>query len=85
MSNNTFADEFKARFEEIKVRAAALDMTVTDVCKAAHVARATPERWKKTIPMTIRIIDRMFSVIEAKEALAAEAASTTQPECAEQH
>lgn len=67
MSENTFTEEFNSRFEGIKQRAAAVDMTITDVCREARVSRATPERWKKTIPLTIRILDRMNDVVAAKE------------------
>lgn len=59
----SFEAEFRRRYEEIKERGAAIGLTVSAICAGAEVARATPERWKKRTPLTIRLIDRMEQMV----------------------
>lgn len=67
MTKTTFKEEFVRRYDDIKARGEAVGMTVSDICKQAGVSRATPERWKKEIPLTIRLIDRMDEAVKAQE------------------
>lgn len=70
----SFQEVFEKRFEDIKGRAAKAGITVTDLCNAAKVSRATPERWKTQTPLTIKIIDRMEkAVVEAEKRAALDA------------
>ena len=63
----SFQEAFEQRLVGIKERAAKVGMTVTDVCTSAGVARATPERWKTQIPLTVKLIDRMEAAVAAQE------------------
>ncbi len=66
---DTFEAEFRRRLNSIISRGAAVGMTVTKLCKAAGVARATPDRWRKKAPKTIELIDQFEAqVVEAEKA-----------------
>lgn len=66
----TFEQEFRDRLDSIISRGAAVGMTVTKLCKAAGIARATPDRWKKDAPLSVKLVDRMEEEV-AKAELAA--------------
>ena len=59
MSKNTFEAEFQRRIEDIKRRAAAAGTSITALCQATKIARATPDRWQQKAPKTIRLVDEL--------------------------
>lgn len=59
MSETTFEDEFKRRISDIKRRAQQAGTSITALCQATGIARATPDRWAARTPKTIRLIDEL--------------------------
>jgi hypothetical protein len=49
----TLDQHFKEALEEIDADAEKLGIPFTVICKKARVARSTPGRWGKTVPITI--------------------------------
>ena len=67
MTNN-FTDTFKKRIAEIEAEAHAVGLNFTSICKEAGISRATPDRWKRETPKTIRIITLMEEAIAKRKA-----------------
>lgn len=67
MSRN-FGDIFDAAMKTIKADAAALGLTLDEVCALAKVSRTTPFRYGKKRPQTITTIVKLQTAIEAKRA-----------------
>ena len=63
----TFEEEFRARLDDIIKRGAAVGLTVTQLCSNAGVARATPDRWRKRAPKTIKLIDQFEAEVARAE------------------
>lgn len=55
----TLTVEFTARANDIRARALAAGSSITQLCKLAGTARATPDRWLKRAPKTIALIDKL--------------------------
>jgi hypothetical protein len=66
--NTSFADVFKARMEKLEKDAKAVGLNLTSICKKADISRATPDRWKRTTPKTIEIVDKMEQVVAERHA-----------------
>jgi len=64
---NTFEQEFRTRLDDIIKRGQAVGMTVTKLCKATGIARATPDRWRKKAPKTIELVDQFEAEVAAAE------------------
>lgn len=62
-----FEKDFLDRFESIVARGAKIDFTLTHICRATGIGRATPERWRKKTPMTVRLIDEMEAAVVQAE------------------
>lgn len=62
-----FTDTFNAEMEDIKSRAAAVGLSVNELCKRAGLARATPDRWSKKEPNTVALVAKMQAVVLAEE------------------
>jgi transposase-like protein len=41
-------------------------VTLTSICRQTGISRATPDRWRKVPPKTIRLLDEMQDMINAK-------------------
>lgn len=63
MSTNTFEALFNNRVNDIKARAAAAGTTLTGLCEATNIARATPDRWLVKAPKTIRLVDELEAAL----------------------
>lgn len=63
MSDQTFGDVFRARLSQIDKDAQAVGINMTVVCKEAGVSRATPDRWRRNLPKTVEIIEKMEGVV----------------------
>lgn len=68
MTTTNFTDAFKKRVAEIEAEAHAVGLNFTSICKAAGISRATPDRWKRETPKTIRIITLMEEAIAKRKA-----------------
>jgi len=66
MSGN-FEDDFRRAIEQIKTDAKEAGTSLTAACKEAQVGRATPDRWTKKPPKTIRLISRMQEIVRKKK------------------
>lgn len=66
--STTFGKVFRERLEKIAQDAQAAGINLTVVCKGAGISRATPDRWRRKLPKTIEIIDKMESVVEERRA-----------------
>jgi hypothetical protein len=62
-SEPKFGDVFRARINKIDRDAQAAGINMTVVCKEAGISRATPDRWRRDLPKTIKIIDTMEKVV----------------------
>lgn len=63
-----FDDAFKQRIAEIEAEAHAVGLNFTSICKEAGISRATPDRWKRETPKTIRIVSMMEDAIAKRRA-----------------
>lgn len=63
----SFEAEFHNRIENIIQRGKAVGMTVTMLCKETDIARATPDRWRKCAPKTIKLVDQFEAKVSAAE------------------
>uniref|UniRef100_A0AAU6W359 Uncharacterized protein n=1 Tax=Pseudomonas phage Touem01 TaxID=3138548 RepID=A0AAU6W359_9VIRU len=63
-----FQAVFYSYLEDLERRAHAQNLTLTDMCREADVARATPDRWRKRLPKTIRNVCDLESVVVNAEA-----------------
>lgn len=60
MMSNKFSDTFRRELEDIKGRAAMPGVGgLKAICKAAGIARATPDRWLAKTPNTIQAMDKL--------------------------
>lgn len=64
----TYTEDFKKRIEKIEVEAKATGQNLTSICKEAGISRATPDRWKKSVPKTIAIITHLEAIVAAHKA-----------------
>lgn len=67
MSTNTFEAEFQRRVDDIKARALAAGTSITALCQATGIARATPDRWAKRTPKTVELVDLLEQAVAAAE------------------
>lgn len=58
-----FEQVFRDTLDDLQSDAKAAGMNLTTVCKAAGVARATPDRWRQNPPKTIRALAKMQGVV----------------------
>lgn len=65
----SFSREFNDRLNAIEERGKACSLTLTHICRESGVARATPDRWRAEVPLTVRLIDKMEAVVAEREDL----------------
>ena len=63
-----FATTFLAQLDKIEEEAKAMGLNMTVICRGARVSRAGPVRWRRRVPRTIALIDRMAAVVEKHKA-----------------
>lgn len=76
MSNYpTFQQAFLARLDDIERRGRACTppLSLTSICKASGVARATPDRWRAKPPKSVALMDQLEAVVIAAEKQVAQA------------
>lgn len=73
-----FESEFLDRVRKIEHEALAMGSNITEVCRRAGVARATPDRWRRSTPTTVVLVKKMEETLaEMRAALPSAAASPT--------
>lgn len=70
MSKPTFGEVFRERLDQVEEGAKAAGINMTVVCKDAGISRATPDRWRRKLPKTIEIVDKMEKVVADRGAAA---------------
>jgi hypothetical protein len=65
---NNFDDVFKKRVAALEAEAHAVGLNFTSICKEAGISRATPDRWKRETPKTIKIISAMEEIVAKRKA-----------------
>lgn len=68
---STFEETFRERVMRIEAEARECGLNWTSICQEAGVSRATPDRWKKSTPKTIELVDRMEQIVAKRRAEAA--------------
>lgn len=68
MGKPTFGQVFSERIDKIEGDAKASGINMTVVCREAGISRATPDRWRRKLPKTIEIIDKMEKVVAEHDA-----------------
>ena len=64
----TFKDAFLGRLKAIERDAKDCGLNYTSICKEAGVSRATPDRWKKSTPLTVALVDKMEAIVAQHKA-----------------
>lgn len=67
MSTN-IKKQFEEALDRLEKEAVAVGLSLTSICRATGVSRATPDRWRKETPMTIEILASMQKVVADKRA-----------------
>lgn len=65
--SKSFEQTFNERVDDIIARGEKVGLTVTHICRETGIARATPDRWRKECPKTIKLVDKMDEVVSAAE------------------
>lgn len=63
-----FDDVFKERVADVENRAKAVGMNFTSICEQAGISRATPDRWRRETPKTVKLLAEMEDIVAAREA-----------------
>lgn len=63
----SFQRAFQDRLDQIEARGKKAGLTLTHICRSAGIARATPDRWRKSSPLSVQLIDKMESVVAEAE------------------
>jgi transposase-like protein len=61
-----FSMVFTEALDAIIADGVTVGVTLTSICRQTGISRATPDRWRKTPPKTIRLLDEMQDMIDAK-------------------
>lgn len=67
MNKGNFYSTFLQKVDSLEERAKNVGITLTHICRDAGIARATPDRWRKQAPKSIRLIDEMEAAVAAAE------------------
>lgn len=78
MTEQPFDDLFKDRVSALEARAHAVGLNFTSICKQAEISRATPDRWRKETPKTVKLLAEMEKIVADKEAEVASAGGGVQ-------
>lgn len=70
----SFEGEFKRRLSEIIERGSACGLNISQLCREAGVSRATPDRWRTDVPLSVRLVDQLDAVVTRHELVAKKAA-----------
>jgi transposase-like protein len=66
-NDGSFSRAFAAKIDEIELRALRAGTNLTAVCRAIKISRSTPDRWRRKLPRTIKLLDKMEAEVVSKE------------------
>ena len=66
LNRQPFGELFLARLRELEFEAKSVGLNMTTLCKEAKVSRASPDRWRRELPKTIALIQRMEELVQAE-------------------
>ena len=58
---------FNQALDELEEEAKLVGLTMTSICRTVDISRATPDRWRRKPPLTIRLIREMQQVVEKRK------------------
>lgn len=61
-----FQNQFQEALAQLEADAKAAGTNLTAICKECGISRTTPDRWKQTVPVTVRLLSQMQDAIAAK-------------------
>lgn len=61
-----FVEVFRDAVDQLGVDARAAGTNLTEVCREMRISRATPDRWKREVPMTVNLLAQMQKLIRDK-------------------
>jgi hypothetical protein len=61
-----FEQVFHETLDQLEEAAKKEGLTLTSICRDTGVSRATPDRWRKKVPNTVKILSEMQSVVARK-------------------
>lgn len=61
-----FSDVFRDRIKKIEADAKECSLNLTSICQEAGMSRATPDRWKRSTPKTIKLVEIIEGIVAAK-------------------
>lgn len=61
--SQTFEQVFNERLRKLEKDAHDAGINMTVVCAEAGIGRATPDRWKRSVPKTVKILDTMEKIV----------------------
>lgn len=64
-----FQEVFYRYLDDLERRARAVGLTLTDMCRETQISRATPDRWRKSLPKTIQNVCELEAVVKDAEAV----------------
>jgi len=67
MNSKTFEAQFRDKLDEIETRAKEAGLNMTIICRETGISRATPDRWKRSLPKTVELVTAMEAVVEKRE------------------
>lgn len=68
MSSDNYIKDFYAAIDKLEEDAAKVGMTLTSICRATGISRATPDRWRRETPTTVMLLQKMQQVVRDEEA-----------------
>lgn len=60
----SFSELFASRIDAVEKSAVAAGLSMTDVCREAGMAKINVDRWRKEVPKTIELLDRLEAAAE---------------------
>lgn len=64
--SSDFVAVFKNAVDQLAPDAKAAGTNLTEVCREMKISRATPDRWRREVPMTVTLLSQMQSIIQEK-------------------
>ena len=64
----TFAKVFQDAVDDLERDARDVGLNPTSICRETKTSRATPDRWRRSLPKTVQLLDEMQTVVEEKKA-----------------
>jgi hypothetical protein len=63
----SYSKEFITNLNDLERRALLAGTNLTAISKEIGISRATPDRWRRRIPKTLKILDQIEARVIAKE------------------